>query len=86
MKDNSTTQFTFYSVTEESRKDNISERTVTVPLQTIADGVSRTTSIIRRNDFFNVSLSVNYNKITEGLELEYAVQNWGTGGGNVEFN
>ena len=86
VKDNSTTQFTFYSVNIESRKDNISERTVTVPLQTIADGVSRTTSIIRRNDFFNVSLSVNYNKITEGLELEYAVQNWGTGGGNVEFN
>ena len=86
LKDNSTTQFTFYSVNIESRKDNISERTVTVPLQTIVDGVSRTTNIIRRNDFFNVSLSVNYNKITEGLELEYAVQPWGTGGGNVEFN
>ena len=83
LKDNSTT-FTFYSVSIETKTDNVSARTVTVPLRTIADGVSSPTSMIRRNDFFNVLVSVNYNKITGGFE--YKIQNWGTGGGNVEFN
>ena len=77
------TKFTFNSITAKEIP-NVNERTVTIPLQTIVDGVSSPTNVIRRNDFFNVSVSVNYNK-TYG-ELEYQVQNWGTGGGNVEFN
>ncbi len=81
-KDNKTT-FTFYSVTVEEM-ENVNERTVTIPLQNIVDGVSSPTSIIRRNDFFNVLVSVNYNK-TIG-QLEYQVQNWTTVDGNIEFN
>ena len=81
-KDNKTT-FTFYSVTVEEM-ENVNERTVTIPLQNIVDGVSSPTSIIRRNDFYNVLVSVNYNK-TIG-QLEYQVQNWTTVDGNIEFN
>lgn len=81
-KDNSTT-FTFYSVSLKEY-DNVSERTVTIPLQTLVDGVSSPTSIIRRNDFFNVLVSVNYNKIIG--ELEYEVQDWTSVEGDIEFN
>lgn len=77
------TTFTFYSITAKEIP-NVNERTVTIPLQTIVNGVSRPTNIIHRNDFFNVSVSVNYNK-TSG-ELEYQVQDWTSVEGDVEFN
>lgn len=82
-KDNSTT-LKFYSVNVENRTDsNVSEGSITIPLQTVVDGVTRPTSIIRRNDFFNILVSVRYSKLTGGLD--YAVQNWTSIDGDITF-
>ena len=82
-KDNSTT-LKFYSVDVENRTDsNVSEGNITIPLQTVVDGVTRPTSIIRRNDFFNILVSVRYSKLTGGLD--YAVQNWTSIDGGITF-
>lgn len=82
-KDNSTT-LKFYSVDVENRTDsNVSEGNITIPLQTVVDGVTRPTSIIRRNDFFNILVSVRYSKLTG--DLDYAVQNWTSIDGGITF-
>ena len=42
------------------------------------------TTIIKRNDFISVLVTVSYNPVAGNLEFE--VTNWSTGGGDVEFN
>ena len=57
-----------------------------IPLKTI-DPVTQQSSLvtaIKRNDFINVLVTVSYNPVAG--EFEFVVEDWSTGGGNVEFN
>lgn len=81
------TNFTFYPLTAEEQKitESISSKEFTVPMQTLIDGVAQTTSIIRRNDFINVLVTVSYNENTG--TMDFHVQDWiGNKGGEIEFD
>lgn len=57
-----------------------------IPLKTI-DPVTQQSSLvtaIKRNDFINVLVTVSYNPVAG--KFEFVVEDWSTGGGNVEFN
>lgn len=81
------TNFTFYPLTAEEQKitESISSKEFTVPMQTLIDGVAQTTSIIRRNDFINVLVTVSYNE--NAGTMDFHVQDWiGNKGGEIEFD
>ena len=58
----------------------------TVPVKTInkATGQSEDVEQINRNDFINAVVKVSYSK-NQGHFI-FEVKDWGTGGGDVEFN
>ena len=45
---------------------------------------SSSTKAIKRNDYINVLVTVSYNPVAG--QFDFWVQDWNTGGGNVEFN
>lgn len=78
------TRFNFYKVTKTTTKDINKEIDITL---TSIDPVSQQSSkvtAIKRNDFINVLVTVSYNP-TSG-EFDFRVEDWDTGGGQVEFN
>lgn len=78
---NQSNYFYLYSV-----QQPVSTTDVTVPLKTIDNktGQPEVVDEIKRNDFINVVVTVSYNKNKGHFKFE--VKDWGTGGGNVEFN
>jgi hypothetical protein len=64
---------------------NISD-SKTIELKTI-DPVTQQASLataIKRNDYINVLVTVSYNSVAG--KFDFKVENWNTGGGDVEFN
>ena len=79
-KDDSGNSFTFYAM-----KNSLSYDTPII-LSTI-DPVtqqSSSTKAIKRNDYINVLVTVSYNPVAG--QFDFWVQDWNTGGRNVEFN
>lgn len=79
-KNDSGNSFTFYAM-----KNSLSYDTPII-LSTI-DPVtqqSSSTKAIKRNDYINVLVTVSYNPVAG--QFDFWVQDWNTGGGNVEFN
>lgn len=75
------TRFRFYKV----GKGGLS-KTETIVLNTINPETAKVEAVreIKRNDFINVLVTVTYNEETD--DFEFDVNDWDTGGGNVEFN
>ena len=75
------TRFNFYKV----GKGGLS-KTSTIALNTINSETAKVEEVreIKRNDFINVLVTVTYNEETG--DFEFDVNDWETGGGNVEFN
>ena len=75
------TRFRFYKV----GKGGLS-KTETIVLNTINPETAKVEAVreIKRNDFINVLVTVTYNEETG--DFEFDVNDWETGGGNVEFN
>lgn len=86
--DNNATNFYFYPITKKVTETTISEgvsKDCRIPLNTIINGVSNPTTIIRRNDFINVLVTVSYNK--NSGSINFHVSDWNTGkGGDVTFD
>lgn len=82
------TDFYFYPITKNVTQTTISEgvnKDCVIPLNTIINGVSNPTTIIRRNDFINVLVTVSYNK--NSGSINFHVSDWNTGkGGDVTFD
>ena len=82
------TDFYFYPITKKVTETTISEgvsKDCRIPLNTIINGVSNPTNIIRRNDFINVLVTVSYNK--NSGSINFHVSDWNTGkGGDVTFD
>lgn len=82
------TDFYFYPITKTVTQTTISEgvnKDCVIPLNTIINGVSNPTTIIRRNDFINVLVTVSYNK--NSGSINFHVSDWNTGkGGDVTFD
>ena len=79
-KNDNGNSFTFYAM-----KNSLSYDTPII-LSTI-DPVtqqSSSTKAIKRNDYINVLVTVSYNPVAG--QFDFWVQDWNTGGGNVEFN
>lgn len=79
--------FYFYKVTKktETKTENINyKKPITL---TSIDPVTQQSSrvaAIKRNDFINVLVTVSYNPVSG--EFDFRVEDWQTGGGEVEFN
>lgn len=80
--------FYFFPITKNITEEIVSEgvkKDFKVPLATIINGVSNPTTIIRRNDFINVLVTVSYNK--NSGSINFHVSDWNTGkGGDVTFD
>lgn len=79
--------FTFYEVSKSiSSATETLNREITIPLTSINPVTQQSSKVtaIKRNDFINVLITVSYNP-TSG-EFDFHVEDWGTGGGQVEFN
>lgn len=81
------TKFTFFPITKGEKEiittDKIN-KDFTIPLYTLIDGISNKTTIIRRNDFINVLVTVSYNE--NSGKIDFHVTDWTTGKGEVEFD
>lgn len=81
-------KFYFFPITKNITEEIVSEgvkKDFKVPLATIINGVSNPTTIIRRNDFINVLVTVSYNK--NSGSINFHVSDWNTGkGGDVTFD
>ncbi len=81
------TAFTFYPLTKSTveETESMEAKDYLIPMGTLIDGVPHTTSIIRRNDFINVLVTVSYNENTG--TMDFHVQDWiGNKGGEIEFD
>lgn len=80
--------FYFFPITKNITEEIVSEgvkKDFKVSLATIINGVSNPTTIIRRNDFINVLVTVSYNK--NSGSINFHVSDWNTGkGGDVTFD
>jgi hypothetical protein len=87
-KKNNATNFYFYPITKQVTETTISEgvsKDCRIPLNTIINGVSKPTHIIRRNDFINVLVTVSYDE--NSGSINFHVSDWNTGkGGDVTFD
>lgn len=84
---NNGTAFTFYPLKESSvsETESMEAKDYLIPMETLIDGVPHTTSIIRRNDFINVLVTVSYNENTG--TMDFHVEDWvGDKGGEIEFD
>lgn len=80
-------RFRFYKVTKTSVTQTGSINYNTPIVLTSIDPVSQQSSnvtAIKRNDFINILVTISYNP--ESGEFDFRVEDWKSGGGDVEFN
>ena len=86
-RNNNPVGFYFYKVTKktETKTENINyKKPITLTsINPVTQQSSRVTAI-KRNDFINVLVTVSYNPVSG--EFDFRVEDWETGGGEVEFN
>ena len=85
---NSPVKFYFYKVKKETSTTTIGNINYKTPITlTSINPVTQQSSrvaAIKRNDFINVLVTVSYNPVSG--EFDFRVEDWETGGGEVEFN
>lgn len=85
---NDATMFSFFPITEKKESTDTTDEVMknfNIPLYTLIDGISNKTTIIRRNDFINVLVTISYNE--NSGNIDFHVSDWTSGkGGMVEFD
>ena len=85
---NNPVNFYFYKVQKTTTTSQDQDITYNTPITlTTIDPITQQATpatAIKRNDFINVLVTVSYNPVAG--KLEFHVEDWNTGGGQVEFN